>query len=100
MVLGRDALLVAGPPDLVDSEEALRGLAAGDAGMVEALARQDAALGGAEGGRVSVVSLDDGSQVQSLEVDFLPVFDGVVAAAGRIYASTTDGRIVCHGPRR
>lgn len=100
MVLGRDALLVAGPPDLVDSEEALRGLAAGDAGMVEALARQDAALGGAEGGRVSIVSLDDGSHVQSLEVDFLPVFDGVIAAAGRIYASTTDGRIVCHGPRR
>ncbi len=99
MVLGRDALLVAGPPDMVDSEAALAGLAEGDPAMLEALRRQDAALAGAEGGRVRIVATADGSEILDAEVDFLPVFDGVIAAGGCIYAATTDGRIVCHGRR-
>ncbi|MHC4403805.1 MAG: hypothetical protein ACYTG0_29455 [Planctomycetota bacterium] len=28
-----------------------------------------------------------------------PVFDGLIAAAGRLLMSTTDGRVVCFGPQ-
>ena len=46
MVVGDGQIVVAGPPDLVDSEQALVGLAADDEVMRAELVRQDAALAG------------------------------------------------------
>jgi hypothetical protein len=90
---------VAGPPDLVDSEKALEGLAAGDQAMLAELVRQDAALAGGEGGLLRILSTEDGSHVFDTAVDYLPVWDGLIAAGGRLYVSTTDGRLICQGAR-
>jgi outer membrane protein assembly factor BamB len=53
-----------------------------------------------ERGRILVISMKDGRDLASLELDAVPVFDGVAAASGRIYVSTVDGRIVCVGADR
>ena len=97
MVVGGGRIAVVGPPDLVDSEKALEGLAAGDAAMLAELVRQDAALAGGEGGLLRILSTADGSHVFESAVDYLPVWDGLIAADGKFYVSTTDGRLICQG---
>lgn len=97
MVVGDGRIAVVGPPDLVDSEKALEGLAAGDEAMLAELERQDAALAGDEGGVLRILSTADGSRVVDATVDYLPVWDGLIAAGGKFYVSTTDGRLICQG---
>uniref|UniRef100_A0A7C4LPQ7 Methyltransferase domain-containing protein n=1 Tax=Schlesneria paludicola TaxID=360056 RepID=A0A7C4LPQ7_9PLAN len=97
MVLARDALVLAGPPDLVDEEYALERLAAKDPAIHELLKQQDEALEGKLGGRFWVVSTTDGSRLAEMEIDALPVWDGMSTAYGRIYLATTDGRVLCLG---
>lgn len=97
MVVGDGRIAVAGPPDLVDSEKALEGLAAGDEAMLAELVRQDEALAGGEGGLLRILSTEDGSHVFDTTIDYLPVWDGLIAAGGRLYVSTTDGRLICQG---
>ena len=100
MVVGDGQIVVAGPPDLVDSEQALVGLAADDEVMRAELVRQDAALAGEEGGLLRILSAADGSHLLDTTTDYLPVWDGVIAAGGRLYVSTTDGRLICQGERK
>ncbi len=97
MVLAKDTLLVAGPPDLVDEEYALERLAAKDPAIHEQLRAQQDSLDGQKGGRFWMVSTKDGSRQAEMEIDALPVWDGMSTAYGRIYIATTDGRIVCLG---
>lgn len=97
MVLTKDALVVTGPPDLVDEEYALERLAAKDPAIHEELRKQDEAMNGALGGRFWVVSTTDGSRTTDFEIDGLPVWDGMASAYGRIYLATTDGRVLCMG---
>ena len=47
---------------------------------------------------VAVLRVHDaanGKQLSELKLPAEPVFDGMAAAAGRIYLSTTDGRVTC-----
>lgn len=97
MVLANDALIVAGPPDLVDEEYALERLAAKDPAIHEQLQAQNESLDGKKGGRFWVVSTRDGSRIAEMEIDALPVWDGMSTAYGRVYIATTDGRILCLG---
>lgn len=97
MVLAKDALIVSGPPDLVDSEYALERLAAKDTAIHEQLRAQADAMEGKKGGRFWVVSTTDGSRLAEMEIDALPVWDGMSSAYGRIYIATTDGRVICLG---
>ncbi|HVC95053.1 MAG TPA: PQQ-binding-like beta-propeller repeat protein [Pirellulales bacterium] len=97
MVLGKDALIVSGPPDLLDEEYALERLAAKDPAIQEQLQAQADSLEGKKGGRFTVVSTTDGSALADLDLDALPVWDGMSTAYGRIYMATTDGRILCLG---
>jgi hypothetical protein len=97
MVLAGDALVVAGPEDVLDEEYALERLAAKDAAIHEQLERQDNILEGKEGGKFWVISTKDGSQLAELQLDALPVWDGMSAAYGRVYIATTDGRVLCFG---
>ena len=99
MVVGDGRIAVAGPPDLVDSEKALEGLAAGDQETLALLERQDTALAGTEGGMLRILSTSDGSHVFDTSIDYLPVWDGMIAAGGRFYVSTTDGRLICQGEK-
>jgi hypothetical protein len=39
----------------------------------------------------------DGQTLAEHTLEAPPVFDGLIAAAGRLFMSTTDGRILCLG---
>ena len=62
------------------------------------LARQDAALKGAEGGVLLAVSAIAGTTIARIRLDALPTWDGMAAARGRLYLSPIAGRVLCLGP--
>jgi hypothetical protein len=96
MVLADDKLFVAGPPDLVDEEETATLF--GSPEVQEKLAAQDAALRGARGADLWIVSTDDGTKLAELKLSSLPIFDGLAAAGDCLYMSTVDGRVICLSP--
>ena len=98
MVLADTTLFVAGPPDLVDEEKAARDLANPD--TQTALREQDAALDGRKGASLWAVSAHDGTTLTETQLDSPPVFDGMIAARGRLLLSTMDGRVLCLGQTR
>ena len=54
---------------------------------------------GEKGGRLWAISARSGEKLSTYELDSNPVFDGLVAAAGRLYVSTQNGHILCMEPR-
>ena len=82
MVLADDALFVAGPPDKIETEDPL----ASFEGRGHAILR--------------AISTRDGSKLAEYVLDAQPVFDGLIAASGRLFISTRDGRVVCFGETR
>ena len=97
MVLADQTLFIAGPPDVADEVSSLAAYA--EAGTQQQLARQAAALDGAEGSLLWAVSANDGSKLAEWKLPSLPVFDGLVAAGGRLYLTTMDGKLVCFGAK-
>ncbi len=95
MVLADKTLFVAGPPDLIDEQKTLATF--DTPATQELLARQAAALDGAEGTVLWAVSTEDGKQLVEQTLEGLPVFDGMIAAGPRLYYATTDGRIIAMG---
>jgi hypothetical protein len=77
MVKAGDTLFVAGPPDVFDSEDPY------------------AAFEGRRGAKVVALSADDGHKVSETTLEYPPVFDGLIAAQGRLFASLEDGSVVC-----
>ena len=77
MVLAGDTLLVAGPSEVPDISAEKT---AGDAWLW-------------------AVSASDGAKQAQYKLKAAPVFDGLAAAAGRLYFTTVDGRVVCYQPR-
>jgi hypothetical protein len=98
MVLADKTLFVAGPPDLVDEEKVTGALIASE--IRNALAEQRDALEGKKGALLWAVSAVDGKKLAERKLPAMPVFDGMIAAGGRIYYTTTDGRIIALGERR
>jgi len=88
MTLADKTLFVAGPTDVLDEGKA--GQDYGDAAL-----RQEAAYAGKSGGILWAVSAEDGEKMASFELDSPPIFDGMIAAGGRLFLSTMDGRVVC-----
>ncbi len=82
MVLAADTLFLAGPPDKIDTDDPL----ATFEGRGHAILR--------------AVSTRDGSTRAEYVLDAQPVFDGLIAASGRLFISTRDGRVVCFGETR
>jgi len=76
MVLAERTLLLAGPPDVLAADD------------------PTAAWEGRRGGLLRAVATDDGSTLAEYELPAPPVFDGMAAAAGRLYLATVDGRVV------
>ncbi|MCY2987290.1 MAG: PQQ-binding-like beta-propeller repeat protein, partial [Planctomycetota bacterium] len=95
LVLADQTLFVAGPPDLLDEEEAWRN--PDDPAIQAKLAAQTAALQGRRGGQLLALAATDGKLLAAYELDALPTFDGMVAAQGKLYLSTVDGRVLCLG---
>jgi len=82
MVLAEPTLLVAGPPDVVDPDDPWAG------------------LDGRAGGVVWLVSAADGEKLAEVALEAPPVFDGMAAANGSVYISTTDGKVLRLGKSR
>jgi len=79
MVLAGKNLFVAGPPDVVPKDDPL------------------AAFEGRKGGALWTVSAADGKIAARTQLDAPPAFDGLIAADGRLFLSTSDGRVLCFG---
>ena len=79
MVLAGDRLFLCGPPDEVPPSDPLLHIE-----------ERDGAL-------LWVVSAKDGRKLAEYRLDTVPVFDGMIAAGGRLYISTRDGRVICLG---
>ena len=79
MVSAENALFVVGPPDVLDPNDPM------------------ASFDGRRGAVLWVVSKDDGRKLAECKLGSPPVFDGMAAAAGRLYLSTLDGRVTCMG---
>jgi hypothetical protein len=95
MVKADETLFIAGPPDLID-EEAVFGRADTAANRA-LLADQANAFEGRRGAQLWAVSSTDGRRLATCSLDFLPVWDGMIAAGGQLYMALTNGRVVCMG---
>jgi hypothetical protein len=93
MVLADKTLFVAGPPDILDEEGIYFFL--GDEEIKEELARQNDLHKGKEGGKMWAVSATSGEKLKELELDSLPVWDGMAASKGQLYMSTMNGELLC-----
>ena len=82
MLLGRDRLYLAGPPDLPP-----------EAGAYEAMI-------GKRGSVFQVVSTADGSTLAEFEMNEVPVFDGLIAAGERLFMATMEGTLICLGEKK
>jgi len=98
MVKAGDTLFIAGPPDLIDEEQTFQRLMSRDPQVAALLTEQDKALDGLKGGILWAVSAKDGTTLAEYELDTLPAWDGMASAYGRLFLSTTGGRVVCWGP--
>ena len=93
MVLTDKVLFVAGPPDVEDEEESVKTLL--DPETQKKLAEQSEAFQGKRGALLVAVSRDGGEKLAAYSLDFVPRFDGLIAANGRLYMSTLSGEVLC-----
>lgn len=97
MVATRDTLWVAGPPDVLDENEAYE--RPQDAEIKAAIARQDAAYEGDHGASLLGLSKDGGQTVAQLKLPAIPVWDGMVATQGHLFVAARDGSVLCLGSK-
>jgi outer membrane protein assembly factor BamB len=79
MVIAGETLVIAGPPDVLDAKDPL------------------AAFEGRAGGVLWTISAKDGKKIAECKLASPPVFDGMIAANGKLYLATRDGKIACMG---
>ncbi len=87
LVAGDALLAVAGPPDV--GQRVPGKLEFAD--EAEAMAR----FSGGEGALLRIVRSSDGKKISECSLTAVPVFDGMSAAAGRLYVALRDGSLVC-----
>ncbi|MHC4560590.1 MAG: fibronectin type III domain-containing protein [Planctomycetota bacterium] len=101
MVLADKTLFIAGPPDVVDEEQAFDYWASEpndpnyNPDIPTKLYAQDAALEGQNGALLWAISAWDGKKLAGYNLDALPVWDGMVAANGRLYISMKNSKVLC-----
>ena len=93
MTLAGENVFFAGPPSLINERRAF--YRPDDAEVQSLLARQAEAFDGRRGGQLWAVSKKDGSLLGRYALDSPPAFDGMIAAAGRLYTTTVDGHVLC-----
>jgi hypothetical protein len=81
LVLAGKHLVAAGQPDVIEDDDPY------------------GAFEGRKGGKLWVVSTADGKRLAEYPLDSPPVFDGLIAARGRLYLSTYDGSLICLGAK-
>jgi len=77
MVKAGNTLFVAGPPDLFDPKDPY------------------APFEGKRGARLVALSARDGKKLSEMELEHPPVFDGMIAAGGRLFLSLRNGSVIC-----
>jgi outer membrane protein assembly factor BamB len=73
----KEILFIAGPPDEIDPQDSL------------------AAFEGRKGARLWAISEEDGVKLAEYGLKSPPVFDGMIAAHGRLYISMDNGGVIC-----
>jgi len=94
MVLANDRLFIAGPRDVAD-EKVLWGRS-NEPIFKERMSEQAAWFQGRHGGIMQVFSKQDGRKLAEKKLAYLPAFDGLIAANGKLYMATECGAIVCY----
>jgi hypothetical protein len=89
LVLADTTLFLAGPPELDDTRRSE--LTLEDAGKAEAV------FLGRQGASLCAVAAADGRQLAESKLASPPVFDGMIAARGRLFVSLQNGSLVCFG---
>jgi outer membrane protein assembly factor BamB len=79
MVLAKDRLIAAGPPDTVDPEDPF------------------ASFEGRQGAVIHVYAADSGELLKSCDLASPPVFDGMSAAGQKLFLATQDQKLICFG---
>jgi len=87
-------LFIAGLPDLVDEDAVKAGMNKPD--ILDGLKKQDAAWLGRKGAMFWAVSARDGTKLAEYKLPIPPIFDGMIAAGGRLYMVTMDGKVTCY----
>jgi outer membrane protein assembly factor BamB len=97
MALSDKTLFIAGPPDVADESKMLGFLPGADDEINRQLRAQDEAWRGKSGALLQAVAAEDGTKLAEYKLDSPPIFDGMIAAGGRLFLSTLDGRLLCLG---
>ncbi len=84
-------MFIAGPPDIIRA----KGPREEAALILENPQEAPASWKGKKGSVLWAVSATDGRKIAEYELDSLPVFDGMIAAYGRLYIAMKNGRILC-----
>jgi outer membrane protein assembly factor BamB len=95
MMLTKDKIFIAGPPDLIDEEDTFQRLTQRDPEVQKQLNRQDAALQGREGGIMAVIDKKTGKIETITQLESLPAWDGMATYGGKVFITTEDGKILC-----
>ena len=95
MVLAKDTIFLAGPPDNIDEEDTFRRIIARDHTVNAELNAQDEALEGKQGGVLLAIDKNTGQQLSSITLSELPTWDGMAAANGKLYITTEKGNVIC-----
>jgi sugar lactone lactonase YvrE len=82
LVRAADVIFAAGSPDIVDPDD------------------PHGAWEGRKGGILAAFTAGDGEKLAQYKLPAPPVWDGMAAAGGRLYISTSKGGIVCMGGHR
>jgi outer membrane protein assembly factor BamB len=86
-------LFIAGPRDVLDTSKMGKALK----GKEAEVKKQEAAYLGKSGGLLWAVSASDGKKKTEAKLTAPPVFDGMIAAHGKVYIATMDGKVICLG---
>jgi outer membrane protein assembly factor BamB len=98
MVLTRNTLFIAGPPDLADEEGLWNNP---DSELLKMrLVKQAEAWKGKYGAMLHAVDRTNGETLADYKLDSLPIFDGMISAGGRLFVALSNGTIVCMGPSK
>ncbi len=97
MVLADRNLFMAGPPDVANEENTFGFVYSGDDEIHRQMQAQEDAWLGKQGGVLTVVSAGTGEKLSEKGITAIPVWDGMIAAGGRLYMSLQDGTVVCLG---
>ena len=100
MVLAGRNLFLAGPPDVADEEKTYGFVFGGNDEINRQMRRQEESWQGKQGALLWVVSADTGNKLSQYKIPAIPVWDGMIAANGRLYLSLKDGTVLCMGKRK